>query len=55
MSEKKRVEVPFTPNSKYNITRRELESKLSVEIMCGPLPMHPPGRPGNAPRHGVKA
>lgn len=23
-------------------------------VYCGPLPLHPPGRPGNAPRHEGK-
>lgn len=48
--DKEYAKVPKNVHGNHQFTRAP--SGKPVELQCGPLPLHPPGRPGNAPRFG---
>ena len=49
-----RTRVDTTAESVPEKERCGYNYRLQAEVVqCGPLPTHPPGRPGNMPRHGA--
>lgn len=51
-AEPKVMRVNYDPNTKYVISKADVK-RFSEAVMCGPLPLAPPGVVGNGRRFGV--